>query len=449
MQHLITRRRALGNVATLFSSALLHPYVNDILHRKKPWRVGLIGCGWYGTSDLLKLIQVAHVEIVGLCDVDEKNIAQTLRIVQERTGQTRIATFHNYQQLLAEGLDIVVIGTPDHWHALQGIDAIQSGAHLYLQKPISVDVLEGEVLVQTARDLNKVVQIGLQRRSTPHLINAKENVIEAGLLGKIARVEMCCYYHMRGNIKNQVVPIPEHLDFDQWCGPAPVRAYNQSPHRGWWRAFMEYSNGIMGDMCVHMLDTVRWLLDLGWPTEISSIGGIYVQKESLSNTADTQNAVFKFPELECIWNHRSWGTPPDPEYPWAFFIYGEKGTLKGSVHKYEFIPRGSGEHLNMDAVYEREQFPEDLNEPGIELHTAAATRGQFVDLLYAIENGGTPLADIHEGHISTASCILANISMVLGRPLKYDPMTKRVVGDPEATNLLARKYREGYVHPSE
>ena len=278
----------------LIQFCLLHPYATDIFHRNRAWRVGLIGCGWYGTSDLLKLIQVANVDVIGLCDVDEKNLSQTLNLVKERTGQSSIATYNNHQQLLAEGLDIAIIGTPDHWHALQGIDALKSGAHLYLQKPISVDVLEGEALVQTARKYDKVVQIGLQRRSTPHLIHAKEHVVDAGLLGKIARVEMCCYYHMRGNIKNKVVQIPEHLNFDQWCGPAPLRPYNQLPHRGWWRSFMEYSNGIMGDMCVHMLDTVRWMLNLGWPTEINSTGGIYVQQESLSNTADTQMQYLSF-----------------------------------------------------------------------------------------------------------------------------------------------------------
>src|SRR5690606_9049269 len=189
------------------------------------------------------------------------------------------------------------------------------------------------------------------------------------------------------------------------------------PHRGWWRTFMEYCNGIIGDMCVHMFDTVRWMLDLDWPSRIYSTGGILVQKDGKSNTPDTQTAIFEYPELKCVWNHRSWGNPADPEYPWAFKIYGEKGVLAGSVWKYDFTPYGDGEALQADVEYERDQFPEDLSEKDIELHTAPAMRRHMLDFLAAIESKKPPIADIREGHISSASCILANISMGLGRSL--------------------------------
>lgn len=142
-----------------------------------------------------------------------------------------------------------------------------------------------------------------------------------------------------------------------------------------------------------------------------------------------------------------WGTPQDPEYPWAYKIYGDKGTLKASVTKYEFVPQGGGEIIKGDVVYEREQYPEDLNEKDIELHAAPATRNHMRDFLRAIEQGGRPVADIEEGHISTASCILANMSMNLGRPLTYDPENRIVVNDEEATRLLRRPYRAPFQHP--
>ena len=199
----------------------------------------------------------------------------------------------------------------------------------------------------------------------PTWVKAKKEIVEAGLLGKISHVELCCYYHMKAKGNPSVQAVPDFFDYDLWTGPAPLRPYTKLPHRGWWRAFMEYSNGIMGDMCVHMLDTARWMLDLGWPKRVSSTGGIYVQKEDASNTADTQTAIFEFDDLNCVWQHRSWGTPPDPDYPWAFFIYGEKGTLKGSVHRYDFIPRDKqADRIHMPVQYEREKFPEDLNRKG-------------------------------------------------------------------------------------
>jgi predicted dehydrogenase len=170
--------------------------------------------------------------------------------------------------------------------------------------------------------------VGTQRRSTPHLIDAKKNVVDAGLLGKVAHVEMCCYYHMRNDSNPPLQQVPDYFDYDQWTGPAPLRPYDGLPHVRWWRAFMEYGNGIMGDMCVHMFDAVRWMLDLGWPTRISSTGGIYVEKQAKSNITDTQTAIFEYPGLNCVWQHRTWGNASDPKYPWSFKIYGDKGELE-------------------------------------------------------------------------------------------------------------------------
>ena len=412
-------------------------------------RVGLIGAGWYGKSDLFRLIQVRDVDVVALCDVDANQLKEAGKLVSERQASGKVpALYGDYRKMLADyKFDLILIGTPDHWHARQAIDAMAAGAHLYLQKPVSVDVLEGEAIVNAARRYNRKVQIGTQRRSTPHLIDAKKRIIDQGLLGKVSHVEMCCYYHMRRNGNPPVEPVPDFLDYEMWTGPAPLRPYDGLPHGSWWRTFMEYGNGITGDMCVHMFDTVRWLLKLGWPKRVSANGGIYVQKGGKSNIADTQTAVFEYNELNCVWQHRTWGTPADPEYPWAFIIYGDKGTLKGSVMKYEFIPVGEGDRISQDVVYEKEAFPEDVDEPRIELHTAPATRLHMLDLLSAIENDHLPVADVEEGHVSTASCILANLSMQLNRPLVYDPSQRICIGDPEATTLLKRPYRKPWQHP--
>ena len=226
-----------------------------------------------------------------------------------------------------------------------------------------------------------------------------------------------------------------------------LRPYNGSVHRRW-RAYMEYCNGIVGDMCVHMFDATRWMLGLGWPDKITSTGGIFVDKDSLANTTDTQHAIFQYPELTCVWNHRSWGSPPDPEYPWAFKIYGEKGTLKASVRKFEFIPQGAKKaSISSTWLDESSKFPEDLTEKGIELFAASAMRNHMLDFISAIEENGKPVADIEEGHISSASCIIANLSCDLGRSLSYDPIQKVVVDDPEATKLLERPYRAPWNHP--
>ncbi|MGV8879263.1 MAG: Gfo/Idh/MocA family protein [Sphingobacteriaceae bacterium] len=445
----INRRRFLhGTTAALALSALGANGMN-LLQADKTLRVGLIGTGWYGKSDLFRLIQVAPVEVIALCDVDEHMLANAANMVSKRqkSGKTP-KLYGDYRKMLAENkLDIVLIGSPDHWHALQAIEAMKAGAHVYVQKPISVDILEGEAMVAAARKYKRTVQVGTQRRSTPHLLEAKKNIVEAGLLGKIAHVEMCCYYHMHNNSNPPVEPVPDFLDYEMWTGPAPLRPYDGLPHQGKWRGFMEYGNGIMGDMGIHMFDAVRWMLNLGWPKSISSTGGIYVQKGGKSNISDTQNAMFAYDDLNCIWQHRTWGTSADPEYPWAFIIYGEKGTLKASVMGYDFIPEGKGERIHKDVIYEREKYPEDLTEPQIELHTAPATRRHMLNFLSAIKQASLPVADIEQGHISTASCIIANLSMQLQRPLIYNPVKRRFKNDPEADKLLRRTYRQQWKHP--
>jgi len=448
----MNRRDFLKAGAAGVATSMLGGYVAGAADQKK-YRVGLIGCGWYGKSDLCRLIQVSPVEVVSLCDPDQHMLAGAADLIASRQlNKKKPRLYGDYKKMLGEkDLDMVLIGTPDHWHPLIMIDAVNSGLNVYVQKPISRDVMEGEAMVAAARKNNRVVQVGTQRKSTPHLIQAKKEIIESGKLGKISHVDICCYIHMRANGNPPLSKPPEWFDYETWTGPAPLRPYDTIPHKRWWRTFTEYGNGIVGDMCVHMLDTVRWMLKLGYPQRVSSRGGIYVQKEGKSNISDTQTALFEYPELNVVWNHRTWGQPADPDYGWSAIFYGEKGMLKASTMRADFIPEGRGEKpIHFECVYEREKYPEDVTEPDIELNAAPATRLHMKDWLAAIENGGRPVADIEEGHTSTASCILANISAQLnGRPLQYDPQKKQIVGDPEANALLKREYRAPYKHPSE
>jgi predicted dehydrogenase len=446
----LNRRRFLQTASGAFALSALGAYGVDLVNRK-PRRVGLIGVGWYGKSDLWRLAQVAPIEIVALCDPDQQMLAGAVAIAAQRwPAQKAPRLFADYREMLRqEKFELVVIGSPDHWHALQAIAAIEAGADVYLQKPISVDVLEGEAILAAARKHGRVVQIGTQRKSTPHLIDAKQRVVDAGLLGKIAHIDLCCYYSMRANGNPAVQPVPSHLDYELWTGPAPLRPYDGLPHKRWWRTFMEYGNGIVGDMCVHMLDTANWMVGLGWPKRISSTGGIYVQKEGKSNISDTQTAIFEYEGLNAVWQHRTWGLPPDPDYPWALFLHGEKGVLKASTRRADFIPHDkNAKPITFDCLFEREKYPEDVTEKDNELNAAPATRRHMLDFLAAVDQRSRPVADVELGHISTASCILANVAMKVGRPLRYDPKKREVIGDREATQLLARPYRAPWQRPA-
>src|SRR6516164_10948678 len=404
-------------------------------------RVGLIGCGWYGKCDLFRLIQVAPVRVMALCDVDRRMLDEAAGLVAARQrSRQRPRTYRDYREMLRQrNLDIVLVGTPDHWHALPTIAAIEAGCDVWVQKPISVDIEEGKAMVAAARRNRKVVQVGLQRRSTPHIADAKERVVRAGLLGRVAHVEIYCYYHMRARDNPPDAMPPEHLDYEMWTGPAPMRPYNRLVHPRSWLAFMEYGNGIVGDMCVHMLDMVRWMLDLGWPRRVSSAGGIFVDRDSKANITDTQTATFDFGDKTVVWQHRTWGSTPDPDYPWGATIYGDRGTLKVSVMRYDFTPAGQGQRIHRDVEFQLERYPEDQMERDLERHCAPAIRHHMRDFLKAIRTRRRPICDIEEGHISTASCILANLSQRLNRTLTWDAQNQRVVGDDEANRLLDRK----------
>src|ERR1051325_10045938 len=416
----------------------------------KPLRVALIGCGWYGKTDLFHLIQVAPVEVVGLCDVDKQAATAASDLVASRQpSKKKPLVFGDYRKLLADTRpEIVLIGTPDHWHCLPMIEACQAGADVYVQKPISYDVMEGQAMVAAARKYKRTVQVGLERRSTPHIIEARERYIRSGKLGKIASVDIHSYYGSGGDFPAPTAP-PSTLDWEMYVGPATWRDYNPGIHPRRWRDCREFSNGQTGDLCVHLFDVTRMFLDLRWPKSISATGGILMHDRNSSvNVHDTQTALFDYRDVQVVWNQRNWGQNPDPDFPWGVIYYGDKGTLKVSVFSYEYIPKGGGSVEKAKAVEEREKYPEDLQHKETELFAAPANRANLLNFVQCRKNGQRPIADIEEGYISTACCILANLSMDLGCSVRWDEKAGKVADDDEANRRLTRPYRAPWKHPT-
>lgn len=418
---------------------------------KPPLKVGIIGCGWYAGVNYEAFTRNANVEVVSLCDPNTHSLDKTLKLVA-RHQATVPRTFADYREMLAAGkIDVAIIATPDHWHALPALAAMQAGADLYLEKPVGVDVLEGEALVAAARKHGRVVQVNTQRRSNPLYLEAKEKYITSGRLGKIGFVETYSYLGSEGWSDGPIpdAPVPAHLNYDLWAGPAPLLPFKAVMEDRGWRAFMEFGNGPIGNLGVHMIDKVRWLLGLGWPESIYSTGGIYVHKKSFSNISDTQKTVLHYHDLDLSWEHRMWGRSPIPPRHWsdqwgARFV-GEHGTLNMTMLEYVFTPKEGpreGVHMlsttgdleNIDFNRQNTAYVETENRHVRNFLEARATRSR-------------PSADIEEGHISSACCVLGNLSLQLGRQLRYDPKTRTIPGDAEATRLLARAYRGPWVHP--
>ncbi|MHB9009083.1 MAG: Gfo/Idh/MocA family protein, partial [Limisphaerales bacterium] len=402
----MNRRHFLRTSTAALTLSAAAQYLPTTLAAEKVRRVGLIGTGWYGKGSLLRLLQVDPAEVVSLCDVDQRMLGEAVELVAERQkSKKKPRTYGDWREMLKEkDLDIVMVSTPDHWHALPSIAAMQAGADVYVEKPVSVDVVEGAAMVAAARKYGRVVQVNTQRRSTPHLIEARDRILREGKLGTIGHVEICCYWGMGRAGSPPDIAVPSELDYEMWTGPAPRRPFNRRTHPRGWRAFQEYGNGIVGDMCIHMLDMVRWLLELGWPQGVSSTGGIFVEKSSNANITDTQTAVFDFGTLQVVWKHRTYGDAPDPDYPWSATIYGDKGTLKASVFKYEFFEQGKkAATATREALLEYDQYPEDRTEKDLERHVASAMRGHWRNYLQCVDQRDQPVANIEQGFISSAA----------------------------------------------
>jgi hypothetical protein len=312
----LSRRRFLQTVSASAALAALPGWGADALDlvNRKPRRVGLIGAGWYGKSDLWRLIQVTPVEVVALCDPDRQMLDEAVTIARQRqkSGNTP-RVYADYRRMLKEHqFDIVIIGTPDHWHALQAIASIEAGADVYLRsRSASTSGKRGDG--GCGAQARRVVQIGTQRKSTPHLIEAKQRVIDAGCSARSGMSTCAATFTCAPTATRRWSPCP--IFSITSCGPVPRRCVPMTDCRTAAGGGPSWSTatGSCGDMCVHMLDTARWMLGVGWPRRISSRpGGIYVQKEGKSNISDTQTATFEYGPYNLTWQHRTWGSPPDP-----------------------------------------------------------------------------------------------------------------------------------------
>ena len=308
---------------------------------------------------------------------------------------------------------------------------------------------KAQAMLAAARKYKRVVQVGMQRRSTPHLVDARDRVIREGRLGTIGLVEIYCYYHMRATREPARLGAARESrlrDVDRPGADAPlqlarapaqlarVHGVRQRHRRRHVRAHARH--GALDDGPRH----ARAHQLVGRHPGRQGEQGEH-HRHADRDVRFRQPAGGLDPPLATA-------TPPDPKYPWGATFYGDKGTLKASVMGYDFVPRGKdGQPIHEDVTYEFEQFPEDRTEKDLERHVAPAIRAHMKDFLGCIESRQTPVADIEQGYMSATACILANLSMQLGRSLQWDHAKGVVVGDAEANRLLRRPYRAPWVHP--
>ncbi|MEJ2705817.1 MAG: Gfo/Idh/MocA family oxidoreductase, partial [Sedimentisphaerales bacterium] len=254
-------------------------------------RMGLIGCGGYGMTDVRAAFKVGGVEAIAVCDVDSQHLADSADRIEKMQG-SRPKTFKHYRRLLdTPGLEAVIIATPPHWHALMFIAALQKGLDVYCEKPLAYDVREGMAMVDAAKKSGRIVQIGFQRRKSKAIQQARQYV-QQGNIGRVVQAEAQIHY-TAGIRDTTIQDPPAALDWDLWCGPAPKLPYCPQIGHVSWRLEKEYGHGHLVDWGIHLIDATRWILGETMPRSVQAMGGIYYFEDKIT-TPDILTVHFDF-----------------------------------------------------------------------------------------------------------------------------------------------------------
>lgn len=423
----ITRRHFLQN-STLGAVALTQvPHVLGAAEAERKLKLGLIGCGWYGMVDLKAALKVGGVDVVALCDVDSDHLKQSADEVEKLQGR-RPQTFKLYEDLLqVKGLELLIIATPPHWHALQLIAALQRGLDVYCEKPLSYDIREGRAMVDAVKKSGRTVQIGFQRRQSAAFQAVRQH-IQAGNSGRIVCAEANIHYTAGTKDPTPQAP-PPALDWDLWCGPGAKIAYSPQVGHMNWRLEKTTGQGHLVDWGIHLIDASRVILGEGMPRTVTAAGGLYYLDGKIT-TPDVLTAHFEFATCPLTWRHRIWGAEEySPEVANGIFFYGEKETLFVTDDRWEQIPRGKP----------KEKQVHSLNSDAGLLH--------MTEFLNAVRTHQQPGCLIEDAYASTTSVKLAMIAYDTGSKITWDAQKEQIVNNPAAAKLLQREYRQPWRHP--
>jgi predicted dehydrogenase len=408
----------------------------------KKYRTALLGSGWWGMNILLEAIASGECTTVALCDVDDRHLDPALEKVRSLTSD-QPRKYKDYRELLAkEKPEIVIVGTPDHWHPLMTIDAVRAGAHVFVEKPVGHTIREGRAMVKAARETGKVVQVGTHRRVSPHNVSGMQ-FLKSGKAGRIGMVRSFVHYGGGPEKPRPNLEPPPGLDWDMWCGPAPLRPYNERIHPKGFRNFLDYANGTLGDWGIHWMDQILWWTEERYPKRVFSTGGrpikgrpVFTKDEQTTDAPDSQVASFEFESFTAVWEHRQFaGNEAEKGENVGCYFYGTEGTFHmGWQSGWTFYPASK----SRAPIHE----PPTLHKPDHQ-----NIKELWADFLQAIKTGRRPVCDIELGHLSTNMSLLGMLSLRLGRSLEWDGGRELVVGDEEANKLLSRDYRGPWQYP--
>ena len=402
----------------------------------------LVGAGWWGANILREAIASGACNIVALVDPDPGQIDKCWGELGRLTAD-QPRRYQDYREMLQkEKPQIVINATPDHWHPLITIDAVAAGAHVYVEKPICHTINEGIAMVKAARAANRIVQVGTHRRVSPHNVAGRE-FIRSGKAGKIGMIR--CFVHYGGGVEKPQPNSqpPKGMDWNLWCGPAPLRPFNTRIHTRGFRNFLDYANGTLGDWGIHWMDQVLWIMDAKGPRRVFTSGGrpikgpvVNDESGQTTDAPDHQVTVFQFDDFSVSWEHRQFaGNNAEKGENVGAYFYGVNGTFhqawKGG---WTFYPTDGGQPT--------QAMSPKLNEPDQQ-----NIKELFADFLASIQSGKPPVSDIEHGHRSTTMALLGMLSLKAGRSVEWDADRQTIVNDPDAAKLLSRTYRGEWKYP--
>ncbi len=408
----------------------------------RKYRTALIGSGWWGMNILREALAAGRSTAVALADPSSDALEISAEEITDLSGD-KPRTYQDYREMFArEKIDIAIVATPDHWHALTTIAALDAGAHVFVEKPTGHTVKESRAMVNAARRNGKVVQVGLHRRIGPHHVSGME-FLRSGKVGDIGMVR--CFVNYGGGVEKPTPNsrIPKGMDWELYCGPSALRPFNRRIHPGGWRNFMDYGNGTIGDWGVHWLDQVLWWSEEKHPKRVFSTGGRPVRGEAVndgqaqtSDAPDSQAATFEFEDFTCTWENRRFGGHNSEKHNVGCYFYGSNGTFHmGWRDGWTFYPNKRGaKEVHADPQFDNVKDGHNMTP-------------LWADFISAIESGKDPVCEIEASHRSSVLPMLANLSLKIGRSVEWDGEKELIRHDPEANKLLRRQYRGSWEYP--